>query len=283
MAWTSTVLSGGEHLGEGVVPAGVGADGGPTIQWAQVRMRCNMSFSRLLSAVLLLASGTVFADDAIEQTIRARMAKLFPDDEVTAINQSPLTGLYEVMLGPSLFYMTGDGRHAVRGDIIDLESRQNISKERRAEARKLAFAELAVDEVIEFAPAKNPARAELYVYTDIDCGYCRKLHQEVPALNEAGIAIRYLAFPRAGLTGESYDKISAVWCAADRRSAMTAAKAGKGVEAPTCDNPVAEHFALGQAMGVGGTPAVFTPSGRELGGYIPAERLIKMLNDGQLR
>ena len=230
-----------------------------------------MSLLRPLGAVLLLLAGTAAADDAIEQTIRARMAVLFPDDEVTAINQSPLAGLYEVMLGPSLFYMTGDGRHAVRGDIIDLESRQNISNERRAEARKLAFAELPVDDVIEFAPATNPARAELYVYTDIDCGYCRKLHQEVPALNEAGIAIRYLAFPRAGLTGESYDKISAVWCAADRQHAMTAAKAGGVSRRRPVTDPRPSISRSGRRWSVG-VPRPSSPHGRELGGYIPAQR-----------
>jgi len=242
-----------------------------------------MSRSGRLAALLLLSVAAASADDAVESSIRARMAKLFPDDTVTAIAPAPVPGLYEVMLGPSVFYMTGDGRYAVRGDLIDLDSRQNISSQRRAEARKLAFEALPSGEPIEFAPTSGAPRATLYVYTDIDCGYCRKLHQEVPTLNEAGIAIEYLAFPRSGLEGESYDKISAVWCAADRQKALTAAKAGEAVSAPACENPVAEHFALGQAMGVGGTPAVYSASGRELGGYIPAQTLIKMLADGKLQ
>lgn len=242
-----------------------------------------MSRHGILMAVSMLWTATVMAADTVDENIRARMAQLFPEDTVSAINPSPIEGVYEVMLGASLFYMTADARYAMRGDLIDLESRENISSTRRAEARKLAFAELGEDEAIEFAPAGGKPKANLFVYTDIDCGYCRKLHQEVPELNEAGIAIRYLAFPRSGLQGESFDKISAVWCSPDRRRALTAAKAGQAVEAENCDNPVADHFAMGQSMGVGGTPAVYTESGRELGGYIPAKRLIELLAAGKLQ
>jgi len=237
----------------------------------------------LLMCSLLLWSVLANAAQPVEDKIRARMAQLFPEDTVTAVSPSPVTGLYEVMLGASLFYITGDGRYVLRGDLIDLDSRQNLSNARRAEARKLVFADIDEGDLIEFAPTAGKTLTTLFVYTDIDCGYCRKLHQEVPELNAAGIAIDYLAFPRSGLSGESFDKISAVWCSDDRRKALTAAKAGQPVTAPSCENPVAEQFAMGQAMGVGGTPAVFTRDGQELGGYIPAKRLIQMLAEGKLQ
>jgi thiol:disulfide interchange protein DsbC len=237
----------------------------------------------LLMNGLLLWSVLAHAADPVEDRIRTRMTQLFPEDTVTAISPSPVAGIYEVMLGASLFYITGDGRHVLRGDLIDLDTRQNLSNVRRAEARKQVFAGLDENDVIEFAPDDGKTRAKLFVFTDIDCGYCRKLHQEVPELNAAGIAIDYLAFPRSGLTGESFDKISAVWCSDDRRKALTAAKAGELVTAPSCENPVADQFAMGQAMGVGGTPAVYTRDGQELGGYIPAQRLIKMLAEGKLQ
>ena len=242
-----------------------------------------MSRPGLMMSGFLLWSSLAIAADPVEDKIRARMTQLFPEDTVTAINPSPVAGVHEVMLGASLFYITGDGRYVLRGDLIDLDTRQNLSNVRRAEARKLAFADLDENDLIEFAPAAGKTQVKLFVYTDIDCGYCRKLHQEVPELNAAGIAIGYLAFPRSGLSGESFDKISAVWCSDDRRKALTAAKSGEPVTAPSCENPVAEQFAMGQAMGVGGTPAMFTRDGQELGGYIPAKRLIKMLADGKLQ
>ncbi|MGE0485758.1 MAG: DsbC family protein [Gammaproteobacteria bacterium] len=241
-----------------------------------------MVFRTLVAVAAALFVQQVSAAGTDETSIRARMAKMFPDEPVSEIAPSPVPGLYEVMLGASLFYMTADGRYAVRGDVIDLQERRNVSEERRADARQQAFADIDKHDVIEFAPPADKRRATLYVYTDVDCGYCRKLHNDVPALNEAGIAVEYLAFPRAGLKSESYKKIAAVWCSPNRQQAMTAAKAGEKVTAPPCENPVARQFELGQAMGVSGTPAVYSAKGEELGGYVPAPTLIKMLADGKI-
>jgi len=224
----------------------------------------------------------VFAAQAGEQAVRERMSTMFEGEEITSITASQVPGVFEVMLGASLFYVSEDGRYALRGDLIDLEERRNVSDERRAQARRQVFAELDPADLVSFAPADGNTRATLYVYTDVDCGYCRKLHNEVPELNAAGISVEYLAFPRAGLKSESFDKVAAVWCSSDRRKAMTDAKAGKPVDAPACDNPVAAQFELGQSMGVSGTPAVYTKDGEQLGGYVPAKRLIKMADEGKI-
>ncbi len=216
------------------------------------------------------------------EAIRARMEKMFPGETVSSISPTPIPGVFEVMLGTSLFYMEENGAFAIQGDLIDLEKRVNISDARRAVARTEAFGKLNRADLIEFGPPEDKTRATLYVYTDIDCGYCRKLHREVPALNEAGIKVAYLAFPRSGLNGDSYKKAVGVWCAENRQEALTAAKSGEDVKSLECDNPVASQFELGRSMGVGGTPAVYTETGEELGGFIPAERLIKMLNEGRI-
>lgn len=228
--------------------------------------------------VILLAAGSVANALADEKEIRKRMQSLFPDEELSSVQPSSVPGLFEVMIGASLLYMSDDGRYVIRGDMIDLKKRINLSDQKRELARKKVLAALDQSELIEFGPSKKKARHTLYVYTDIDCGYCRKLHREVPELNKAGIAVRYLAFPRKGLKSDSFDKAVAVWCAHDRQKAMTAAKAGETVEATKCSNPVADHYTLGQTMGVTGTPAVYTQGGRQLGGYIPAAELIKDLN-----
>ena len=232
----------------------------------------------LLGMFSVLWAGVVTATDVPADAIRARMAKLFPDDAVTSVTKGPVPGLYEVMLGASLFYMTGDGRYVMRGDLIDLQEKINISDQKRAQARGQAFAALDHKQLIEFLPNSGKILETLYVYTDIDCGYCRKMHLEVPKLNDAGIAVNYLAFPRSGLKGESFDKATAVWCSHNRQEALTAAKAGKKVVAPKCDSPVAAQFSLGQTMGVSGTPAVYTADGTAVGGYVPASELIKMVH-----
>ena len=236
-----------------------------------------MFFRSVVCLFVLLFATAAFPKDAAEDRIRARMGKLFPAEQVTSVKKSPIAGVFEVMLGASLFYISDDARYVLRGDLIDVQKKVNISDQRRAAARRQVFAELDRSQMIEFLPASGKPRETLYVFTDIDCGYCRKMHLEVPELNKAGIAVSYLAFPRSGLDGDSYKKATAVWCSKDRRRALTAAKAGKKVKAAKCDNPVAEHYGLGQAMGVSGTPAVYTADGSGIGGYVPAKELIKMV------
>lgn len=225
---------------------------------------------------IMFASQSAMADAALENKLTSNLNKILPDVAVTGINKTPIEGLYEVQIGADLLYMTGDGRFVVKGDLFDLENRRNISKERRAEARVAAFKGLGTDKLIEFAP-QGKTEHVLYVYTDIDCSYCQRFHNEVPALNKAGIAVRYLPFPRAGVGSESHKKFASVYCAEDRNEALTAAKAslGRGIKMLSCENPVAELFELGKSMGVRGTPAVYLETGDELGGYIPAEQLIK--------
>lgn len=241
-----------------------------------------MRFLCLLAALVLaapvMAEGV---DPALKAKLTQTLAKVLPDTEITSIAPSPLPGLYEVMLGATVLYMSADGRYTVRGDIIDLTNRTNLTEERRMEARIAGFSAQG-PRTIEFAPESGKVKTTLYVFTDLDCGYCRKLHTQVPALNAAGIAVRYLAFPRAGLKSESYDKAVSVWCAKDPRAALTAAKLGEKPTKASCANPVASQYELGQAIGVQGTPAVYSENGEELGGYLPAAEIIKLLKEEAL-
>ncbi|MBK6658460.1 MAG: DsbC family protein [Proteobacteria bacterium] len=235
----------------------------------------------LLTWLLALVAGAVHAEDVAGQ-LAAKMAKLFPGEKVTDITPAPIPGLYEVMVGASLFYVSADGRYVVHGDLIDLDAHVNVSDQRRAQARKQVFEAMDSTGFIEFPAKTKETRKTLYVFTDIDCTYCRKMHNEVGQLNSAGVTVRYLAFPRTGTTGPSFDKAVAVWCAADRQEALTRSKLGKTVDSRKCDNPVAKEYELGNAMGVTGTPSVYTEQGKHIGGYVPAAELIKMIDDGKI-
>ncbi len=233
-----------------------------------------------LMAALLMGAAGASADSALEQRLTAAVARVLPGVAVTAIGPGPIAGIYEVMLGPSVLYISEDGQFIFKGDVFDLKTLDNVTALRRGAARMEAFAEIGADSMIEFAPAGEVERT-IYIFTDIDCGYCRKMHLEVGELNAAGIAVRYLAYPRTGIAGESYDKAVAVWCSKDRREALTASKAGKTLRVATCPNPVKEQYRLGEAMGVRGTPAVYSDTGESIGGYVPARELIRMLGVNQ--
>jgi len=236
---------------------------------------------RTVLALLLAASASgalAEVDGEIRERIRQGLEVLDAAEDLSAIRPTPFADLYEVVIGPRIVYMSGDGRYVLSGDLMDLEERRNISAEHRAQARAATLAELGPEDTIEFAPP-DP-RHVLYVFTDIDCGYCRRLHTEIDQLMNAGIAVRYLAFPRAGVGSESYDKFVSVWCSKDPRRALTRAKAGEELPPATCENPVAAHYQLGDRMGVRGTPSIMLESGEELGGHVPADQLKRILGEG---
>lgn len=224
----------------------------------------------------MLAMGVVaLGARADEAAVRAGIGKLLPGVNLDSVAPAPVPGLYEVVMGPRLFYVSEDGRYLIQGAVIDIESRQNISEAKLAKAKKDALAQMNEDKMVIFAPDKP--EHTITVFTDIDCGYCRKLHREIEDYNEEGISVRYLFFPRAGVGSPSYQKAVSVWCADDRNQAMTDSKAGKAVEDKTCDNPLQEHMLLGQAMGVTGTPAIVLEDGELLPGYVPAKRMAEFL------
>jgi thiol:disulfide interchange protein DsbC len=181
-------------------------------------------------------------------------------------------------MGANIAYVSEDGRYALVGDLRDLEDRRNITEEHRGKSRLSALKAIKPEQAIEFAPPSP--KHFIYVFTDVDCAYCRKLHKEVGQLNQAGIAVRYLAFPRAGIDSESFKKTESVWCAKDPKTALTDAKAGQDVAPARCDNPVKKEYELGLALGVKGTPTIILENGQELGGYMPAERLAAYINSG---
>jgi thiol:disulfide interchange protein DsbC len=206
---------------------------------------------------------------------------------VDSIHETPVPGLFEVLVGSDVIYVSKDGRYMVQGRMVDLVSREDLTENspRLAEARKKEFKEraeaikkLGPDQMIVFAPEGKPTYT-ITVFTDIDCGYCRKLHGEIAGYNAEGIKVQYLFYPRAGEGSPSFAKAVSFWCADDRRTALTDAKAGKSIPDKTCPNPVKEHLELGEQMGVSGTPAIVLENGEMVPGYIPPKRLAAMLKE----
>lgn len=215
------------------------------------------------------------AESAAEARLAAGLQGIFPDLQVTRVSPAPVPGLYEVLVDTDVFYVTADGRYLLQGDLLDLAERRNVTELQRSVMRVRKINEVPLADMIEFAPV-SPKHV-VYVFTDIQCGYCRRLHRDMPEINKRGIAVRYLAFPRAGIGSPAFTQMEAVWCSADRRSALTAAKSGTTVTAKTCANPVGRQYALGESLGIHGTPAIYTSDGRSLPGYMPPDQLLDAL------
>lgn len=232
-----------------------------------------LSFNMWLLTTLfcLFSTGIVANEDQIKSSIN----RAFPGIELGSIEESAVKGLYEVFVGPQLFYVSGDGRYLVQGKMIDLNKKKDLTEPKIAQARVKALDRVGTDNMVVFKPKKS--KHVVSIFTDIDCGYCRKLHSEIDQYLEKGITVQYLFFPRAGTGSSSFKKAVSVWCADDRNEALTLAKQGKIIEDKTCDNPVSKHLALGVALGAKGTPMIISEYGDVLPGYVSAEKLTQFL------
>lgn len=232
--------------------------------------------------IALVAAGllSVFAVHAgeTEDAIAKRLMASVPGLKVSAVRPSPAAGIYEVEgLKGDIIYTTADGQFLLTGDLLELSDQgiSNVTENARSQRRADVMSKFGGEGVIRF-PAKNE-KARIAVFTDIDCPYCRKLHDDVPRLNELGITVDYYGYPRSGPGTPSFNKYISVWCAEDPQKALTDAKQGRQVAESSCNNPVRKQFELGNQVGVTGTPAIVLDDGTMVRGYLPANKLAEGL------
>lgn len=228
-------------------------------------------------AALSLFGLALSAAHADEDAIRQAFSKSMPEVKIDSIKPSEINGLYEVAIGANIYYVSDDGKYLLQGHLIDVAARTDLTEEKLNGTRKLALEKVGQDKMIVFKP--KVSKYKVSVFTDIDCGYCRKLHSELDQYMAEGITIQYLFFPRAGKGSDSYNKAVSVWCADDRNAALTAAKKGESPKAKTCDNPVDEHMQLGAEFEARGTPMIVTENGAIYPGYLPAKQLVEVLEN----
>jgi len=204
----------------------------------------------------------------------------FDNIDADDISDSGIPGLLEVNFDGTLLYATADGRYLIQGDVYDVVQKINVTERKRAAKRADAVTSLDTETMVIFEAedTDEPVRT-VTVFTDIDCGYCRKLHREIADYNAAGIKVQYMFFPRSGPDTASWYKAESVWCSDDRNEALTRSKAGEVLPEADCGvTPVDKHYELGLAVGVTGTPAIMTESGVLIAGYMPASELRSQLD-----
>ncbi len=223
------------------------------------------------------ATATAAPAAAGEPAVRAAINALIPEAKISGITPAPFAGFSEAAVEGRVFYVSNDGKYLIQGQLVDVAGKENLTRRSEGVLRKDLLDAVGPERRIIFAAAQPKHRVT--VFTDIDCGYCRRLHEHIADYNSRGITVEYLFFPRTGPTGESADKAASVWCAPDRLVAMTEAKAGKALPAGRCTNPVAMDYDLGRRIGIEGTPAIYAENGEQLGGYLPPEEMIARLDE----
>jgi thiol:disulfide interchange protein DsbC len=228
-----------------------------------------------------LGARVLAADPAIDPRV-ALLKRLPTGSKVEDLRPSPIPGVYEFVQGADVNYLTADGKYFLDGNLYDMDTHANLTEDLRARARLALISAVPESQMVIFGP-KNP-QYTITVFTDVDCAYCRKMHSEMAELNRLGVRVRYMFYPRTGPNTESWKKAEVVWCSSNRNEALTRAKAGATLDlTKTCAaTPVAREYALGQSIGVRGTPAILTENGDYLAGYSPPHELVQQLNDLRL-
>ena len=217
------------------------------------------------------------ADAGTEKRVRAALAKIAPKAELDRVAPAPVAGFTEVITEGQAIYVSNDGRYLIQGALFDIDKKEDISQLGLSVVRRAEMAKIPAADRIVFAPV-GPAKHRVAIFTDIECGFCRKLHEDIAEYNKRGIAIEYLAFPRAGLASPDGIAMQSVWCASDRRKALTDAKAGRPVPPTACKNPVADQYESGRRMGLTGTPMIINQDGLMLPGYLPPDKMLESLD-----
>ena len=224
-------------------------------------------------------SGLAAAATPDQSKLQKQLQALDGRLQIESLQPTPIEGIYEVLLNSGdLLYTTAAGDYLLAGSLLQVTDQglRDLTEQTRSQQRVQKLQQIALDQQVVF-PAKGDTRAVIQIFTDITCPYCLRLHEEVPALNAAGVEVRYLAFPRQGPGTSAYQQLVNVWCAEDTQDAMNRAKSGQSLPRASCDNPVADQFDLARQQGIQGTPAIILPSGQIVPGYLPAARLLKEL------
>ncbi|QIL21482.1 DsbC family protein [Thermomonas sp. HDW16] len=217
-----------------------------------------------------------FATGTPEARVRDVLKQLNPDVRVDSIESAPIPGFRQVVAGGQVIYVSDDGKYLMQGSLLDIANKKDVSESALAKVREKVLKTLPMADRIVFSPTGAP-RYKVVVLTDIECGYCRKFHSEIAEYNKRGIEVEYMAFPRAGLGSADYRKMVSVWCADDRKKALTDAKNDRPVTAKTCTTPVDMQYNAGLRMGLTGTPMILTTDGQMVGGYLPPDALLQRM------
>jgi len=227
---------------------------------------------------LMLGMSSLHADPISQ--IEKKLSSALPKVDLVSVKASSLNGMYQVLTNRGeIFYVDEKAEYILSGDMFRIEAQglANLTEDVRSGLRGEQVKAIDLSSAISFSP-EGESKGSIYVFTDTDCGYCRKFHEEVPKLVAKGVTVHYLAWPRRGVQSPTGNMMSDIWCSEDQQEAMTLVKSGRGISSvKACDHPIQEHLSLGMKLGVNGTPAVFTSDGRQIGGYVPANAVLERM------
>jgi len=234
----------------------------------------------VVATLSLLIGSALHAAEADFDQIRKNIEANLPGIPVGSLEETPIEGIYELVTDGQIYYINESATYLLDGSLISLQNRENLTEGRLGGLHVGLIGDIGEENMLIYEPEQESNRS-ITVFTDISCGYCRRLHSELDTLLEEGVRVRYLLFPRAGLGTQAHKDLESVWCADDPQAAMTNAKAGGTIEPKSCENPIESHVALAERIGLRGTPLIYLDNGERVPGYREATSLAESINGSE--
>ncbi len=219
------------------------------------------------------AGGAPVVDATLKKNLETRLGAT-----IDSITRLPIAGLYEIRIDNDIFYADATGNYIVVGNLIDLRSRENLTRKRveaikQASLPQIKFADLPLDTAVKVV--KGNGKRQVAIFEDPNCGYCKRLEKSIHDIGD--VTIYVFLYPILG--PDSLAKSKQVWCAANRSKAWSdwmqsgTALTGEGA----CQTPIDKTLELGKKLKVEGTPTLFFSNNKRVEGAIDTAELEKLL------
>lgn len=237
-----------------------------------------------VTLLIICAFSVSHAEESVNvpEPVRVALKQMDPVFPPQNIQKSEISGLYEARIGPTMIYISDDGKYLMNGELFSIGTQANITREKSNYARKdFVYSQIDEKDMIVYEP-KGEAKYEITVFTDVTCPYCKKLHGEIEQYLSLGFRVRYVFYPREGESSDSYVKSVSIWCSDNRKNSLTKVKSGGDIPKKECNAPVKNHLKIGNFLRIPGTPAILLDNGELVPSYVPADKLASAIDLARL-
>ena len=163
--------------------------------------------------------------------------------------------------------------------VVSIADGQNVSRREMMRLRKVDPTTISLEDSLVLG--RRDAPKKVILFTDPKCPYCEKLHGELKKViqSDPDIVFFIKMLPLVKIHPESYDIARSILCEGDI-TLLEDSFAKKPVPEPTCESDAVDRsIKLAQSLGIGSTPTMILPDGRISPGYMPADKLLKLINE----
>lgn len=218
----------------------------------------------LMLLVVVLTTTAHAATEPTDTEMVTKLKAIYPSTQIDAVRTTPISGIYEAVMGKNIGYTNTDGRYFLLGHLFDMQTQQDLTQAQLDQLNTVQFAELPLQDAIKTVHGKG--ERVIAVFSDPDCPYCKKLEGELVTLEN--VTIYTFLMPLEGLHPQAVAKAKAIWCSENPSTTMHDYMVeGMPPNGKTdCLNPIDRNIQLGQKLNINGTPTLIFTSGRVMPG-----------------